>query len=54
MTAVERIAARAVARVRARLIAALPVEELPVGERDGDLVLRGRRSAWRWIAGALR
>ena len=49
MTAVERIAARAVARVRVRLIAALPVEE-----RGNELVLRGRRSAWRWIAGALR
>lgn len=49
MTAVERIAARAVARVRVRLIAALPVEE-----REGELVLRGRRSAWRWIAGVLR
>jgi hypothetical protein len=49
MTAVERIAARAVARTRARLIAALPLEE-----RDGELVLRGRRSAWRWIAAVLR
>ena len=49
MSAVERIAARAVARVRARLIAALPVTE-----RDDDLVLQGPRSMLRWPAGVLR
>jgi len=53
MSAVERVAARigaaAVARVRARLIAALPVTE-----RGDDLVLRGPRSVVRWPAGVLR
>ncbi len=53
MSAVDRIAARigaaAVARVRARLIAALPVTE-----RGDDLVLRGPRSMLRWPAGVLR
>jgi len=53
MSAVERIAARigavAVARVRARLIAALPVTE-----RGDDLVLQAPRSMLRWPAGALR
>jgi hypothetical protein len=49
MTAVERIAARAVARVRARL-AALPGASV----RDGDIVLRGSRSWLRWPAGLLR
>lgn len=49
MTAVERIAARAVARVRARL-AALPGANL----QDGDVVVRGPRSLLRWPAGLLR
>ncbi|WP_344691468.1 hypothetical protein [Sphingomonas cynarae] len=49
MSAVERIAERAMARVRARLIAALPVTE-----RGDDLVLQGPRSVLRWPAGALR
>jgi hypothetical protein len=49
MTAVERIAARTVARVRARLMA------LPgASEQDGDIVLRGPRSWLRWPAGLLR
>ncbi|GAA3695200.1 hypothetical protein GCM10022268_02380 [Sphingomonas cynarae] len=49
VSAVERIAERAMARVRARLIAALPVTE-----RGDDLVLQGPRSVLRWPAGALR